>query len=59
MSTLITEWSVLERLLLAQAVNKYGEDNWSQVARTLKHHPLLQDQSKLETFNQKVSIERL
>ncbi|KAI8341675.1 hypothetical protein BC941DRAFT_171727 [Chlamydoabsidia padenii] len=53
MSTLVLEWSVLEKLLLAQAVNKYGEDDWSQVARTLKQHPLLQDQSKLETFNQK------
>ncbi|KAI8061014.1 hypothetical protein BC940DRAFT_370947 [Gongronella butleri] len=45
------EWSVLERLLLAQAVNKYGEDNWFQVARTLRQHPLTQ--SKTDLFNQK------
>ncbi|CAO3591036.1 unnamed protein product [Absidia cylindrospora] len=48
-----TEWTVLERLLLSQAVNKYGEDNWSQVARTLKQHPLLQDHAQPEVFNQK------
>ncbi|ORZ23522.1 hypothetical protein BCR42DRAFT_367310 [Absidia repens] len=48
-----TEWTVLERLLLSQAVNKYGEDNWPQVARTLKQHPLLQDHVQPEVFNQK------
>ncbi|KAI8086013.1 uncharacterized protein BX664DRAFT_265501 [Halteromyces radiatus] len=53
MATTTTDWTVLEKLLLAQAVNKYGEDNWLQVARTLKQHPLLHDHAKPEIFNQK------
>lgn len=47
-----TEWTVLEKLLLSQAVYKYGEDNWFQIARNLKHHALLDRPS--DYFNQKV-----
>jgi bromodomain-containing protein 8 len=46
------EWTVLEKLLLSQAVYKYGEDNWFQIARNLKHHSLLDRPS--DYFNQKV-----
>ncbi|KAI9303522.1 hypothetical protein BJ944DRAFT_101408 [Cunninghamella echinulata] len=53
MTTASADWTVLERLLLAQAVNKFGEDDWFQVARTLKQHPLLQGQERPEAFNQK------
>ncbi|CAO3645670.1 unnamed protein product [Cunninghamella echinulata] len=53
MTTASADWTVLEQLLLAQAVNKFGEDDWFQVARTLKQHPLLQGQERLEAFNQK------
>ncbi|KAI9279351.1 hypothetical protein BY458DRAFT_431858 [Sporodiniella umbellata] len=45
------DWTVLEKLLLSQAVYKYGEDNWSQIARNLKHHALLDRPS--DYFNQK------
>ncbi|KAI8987517.1 hypothetical protein BDF20DRAFT_813318 [Mycotypha africana] len=45
------EWTVLEKLLLSQAVYKYGEDNWFQIARNLKHHALLDRPS--DYFNQK------
>ncbi|KAK4511584.1 Protein ssh4 [Mucor velutinosus] len=45
------EWTILEKLLLSQAVYKYGEDNWFQVARNLKHHALLDRPS--DYFNQK------
>jgi hypothetical protein len=47
-----TEWTILEKLLLSQAVYKYGEDNWFQIARSLKHHALLDRPS--DYFNQKV-----
>ncbi|KAI8332133.1 hypothetical protein BC941DRAFT_437601 [Chlamydoabsidia padenii] len=53
MSAIPTDWTTLERLLLAQAVNKYGENDWTQVARTLKQHPLLHGQARLEAFTQK------
>ncbi|RCH82950.1 Bromodomain-containing protein 8, partial [Rhizopus azygosporus] len=46
-----TEWTILEKLLLSQAVYKYGEDNWFQIARNLKHHALLDRPS--DYFNQK------
>ncbi|KAI7900471.1 uncharacterized protein BX663DRAFT_158061 [Cokeromyces recurvatus] len=46
-----TEWTVLEKLLLSQAVYKYGEDNWFQIARNLKHHALLDRPA--DYFNQK------
>ncbi|CAO3699430.1 unnamed protein product [Rhizopus microsporus] len=46
-----TEWTILEKLLLSQAVYKYGEDNWFQIARNLKHHALLDCPS--DYFNQK------
>ncbi|KAI9499532.1 hypothetical protein BDB00DRAFT_794370 [Zychaea mexicana] len=45
------EWTVLEKLLLAQAVYKFGEDNWFQIARNLKQHSMLDRQP--EFFNQK------
>lgn len=50
------EWTVLEKLLLTQAVYKYGEDNWFQIARNLKHHALLDRPS--DYFNQKVRFHR-
>ncbi|ORZ22544.1 hypothetical protein BCR42DRAFT_406414 [Absidia repens] len=53
MATVTMEWTILERLILAQAVNKYGDDDWIQVARTLKQHPLLQSSARPEAFNQK------
>ncbi|CAO3594715.1 unnamed protein product [Absidia cylindrospora] len=53
MAAVTTEWTILERLILAQAVNKYGDDDWIQVARTLKQHPLLQSSTRPEAFNQK------
>eukprot|EP00211_Chloroparvula_japonica_P016495 CAMPEP_0119150440 /NCGR_PEP_ID=MMETSP1310-20130426/44801_1 /TAXON_ID=464262 /ORGANISM="Genus nov. species nov., Strain RCC2339" /LENGTH=190 /DNA_ID=CAMNT_0007142635 /DNA_START=1 /DNA_END=570 /DNA_ORIENTATION=+ len=31
-------WSTKENLVLASAVEKYGEDNWLQVSRALKAH---------------------
>ncbi|KAI8338793.1 hypothetical protein EDC96DRAFT_487483 [Choanephora cucurbitarum] len=46
-----SEWTILEKLLLSQAVYKYGEDNWFQIARNLKHHALLDRPS--DYFNQK------
>ncbi|KAL9538013.1 hypothetical protein MBANPS3_011272 [Mucor bainieri] len=46
-----SEWTILEKLLLSQAVYKYGEDNWFQVARNLKHHALLDRPS--DYFTQK------
>ncbi|KAI8643809.1 Bromodomain-containing protein [Parasitella parasitica] len=46
-----TEWTILEKLLLSQAVYKYGEDNWFQIAKNLKHHALLDRPS--DYFNQK------
>lgn len=54
MST-ISEWSVLEKLLLTQAVYKYGENMWFQVARVLKQHGLIQPQQRpSDFFSQKV-----
>ncbi|KAG2227294.1 hypothetical protein INT45_004249, partial [Circinella minor] len=51
MSTTTAEWTVLEKLLLAQAVYKFGEDNWFQIARNLKQHSMLDRQP--DFFNQK------
>ncbi|KAK4513297.1 uncharacterized protein ATC70_011865 [Mucor velutinosus] len=36
------EWTILEKLLLTQAVYKYGENMWFQVARAIKQHDLVQ-----------------
>ncbi|KAG2200473.1 hypothetical protein INT47_011453, partial [Mucor saturninus] len=49
MST-ISEWSILEKLLLTQAVYKYGENMWFQVARVLKQHGLIQPQQRPSDF---------
>ncbi|KAI8981968.1 hypothetical protein BDF20DRAFT_912180 [Mycotypha africana] len=38
------EWTILEKLLLTQAVHKYGENMWFQVARVLKQHELIRQQ---------------
>ncbi|KAI8376562.1 uncharacterized protein BYT42DRAFT_575062 [Radiomyces spectabilis] len=46
-----SEWTVLEKLLLAQSVYKFGEDNWFQIARNLRQHAMLNRQP--EFFNQK------
>jgi bromodomain-containing protein 8 len=51
-----SEWTVLEKLLLTQAVYKYGENMWFQVARVLKQHGLLQpNQRQSDFFSQKVT----
>lgn len=47
------EWTVLEKLLLAQAVYKFGEDDWVHIARNLRQHTMLNRPP--EFFNQKVS----
>ncbi|CAO0796639.1 unnamed protein product [Mucor circinelloides] len=39
------EWTILEKLLLTQAVYKYGENMWFQVARVIKQHDLIQLQN--------------
>lgn len=55
MSTDNNEWTVLEKLLLTQAVYKYGENMWFQVARVLKQHGLIQpNQRQSDFFSQKV-----
>ncbi|KAI9315867.1 hypothetical protein BX666DRAFT_1952266 [Dichotomocladium elegans] len=46
-----SEWTVLEKLLLAQSVYKFGEDSWVQVARNLRQHNMLNRQP--EFFSQK------
>ncbi|ORY96272.1 hypothetical protein BCR43DRAFT_270176 [Syncephalastrum racemosum] len=46
------EWSVLEKLILAQAVYKLGEDNWAQIARRLRQHPMLKHREP-DFFSQK------
>lgn len=54
------EWTVLEKLLLAQAVYKFGEDDWVHIARNLRQHTMLNRPP--EFFNQKASdigVERL
>ncbi|KAI7878351.1 hypothetical protein K492DRAFT_238628 [Lichtheimia hyalospora FSU 10163] len=45
------EWTVLEKLLLAQAVYKFGEDDWVHIARNLRQHTMLNRPP--EFFNQK------
>ena len=40
-----SEWTILEKLLLTQAVYKYGENMWFQVARVIKQHDLVQLQN--------------
>ena len=52
MATITAEWTVLEKLLLAQAVYKFCEDNWFQIARNLKQLTMLDRQP--DFFNQKV-----
>lgn len=52
-----SEWTILEKLLLTQAVYKYGENMWFQVARILKQNDLLQQQGiqrSSDFYNQKV-----
>ncbi|KAG1438674.1 hypothetical protein G6F56_012563 [Rhizopus delemar] len=36
------EWTILEKLLLSQAVYQHGEHSWLQVSSTLKQHALIQ-----------------
>lgn len=51
------EWTILEKLLLTQAVHKYGENMWFQVARVLKQNELLRQQDlkrPSDFYNQKV-----
>ncbi|RCH96638.1 hypothetical protein CU098_010451, partial [Rhizopus stolonifer] len=45
MTAFSNEWTLLEKLLLTQAVYKYGENMWFQVARVLKQHGLIQQQN--------------
>lgn len=52
-----SEWTILEKLLLTQAVYKYGENMWFQVARVLKQHGLIQPQHRpSDFFSQKVKL---
>lgn len=56
------EWTILEKLLLTQAVYKYGENMWFQVARVIKQHDLIQLQNIERTpdfYSQKVSVSRI
>ena len=49
------DWTILEKLILTQAVYKYGENMWFQVARILKQHGLIQPhQRQQDFFSQKV-----
>ncbi|KAI9286196.1 hypothetical protein BC943DRAFT_359373 [Umbelopsis sp. AD052] len=45
------QWSILEKLLLAQCVYKFGEDNWPLISKTLRQN-VLTDRSQ-EFYNQK------
>ncbi|KAG2179968.1 hypothetical protein INT43_003755, partial [Umbelopsis isabellina] len=45
------QWSILEKLLLAQCVYKFGEDNWPLVSKTLRHNVLTSRAQ--DFFNQK------
>jgi hypothetical protein len=47
-------WSVLENLILAQAIYKCGDTNWVAIARTIKGHPQIHRSSNF--FSQKVSL---
>ncbi|KAF8937166.1 Bromodomain-containing protein 8 [Dissophora ornata] len=44
-------WSVLENLILAQAIYKCGDTNWVAIARTIKGHPQVHRSSNF--FSQK------
>ncbi|KAG9303883.1 hypothetical protein G9A89_005793 [Geosiphon pyriformis] len=44
-------WTAFEKLLLAQAVYKFGDDNWLAVSRTMKQHPMIERPS--DFFSQK------
>jgi hypothetical protein len=61
MSHLNSEWTILEKLLLTQAVYKYGENMWFQVARVLKQHGLIQQQElhrQSDFYSQKVQTNK-
>ncbi|KAG0321130.1 hypothetical protein BGZ99_004108 [Dissophora globulifera] len=45
-------WSVLENLILAQAIYKCGDTNWVAIARTIKGHPQVHRSSNF--FSQKL-----
>jgi bromodomain-containing protein 8 len=47
------EWTLLESLLLVQAVYKYGEDSWLEIATKLARHSLLKRNANF--FNQQVN----
>jgi bromodomain-containing protein 8 len=47
------EWTLLENLLLVQAVYKYGEDSWLEIATKLSRHSLLKRNANF--FNQQVN----
>ncbi|ORE09046.1 hypothetical protein BCV72DRAFT_248372 [Rhizopus microsporus var. microsporus] len=47
-----TEWTILEKLLLSQAVYKYGENSWLEVASVLKQNALVQHRHS-DFFNHK------
>lgn len=52
-----TEWTCLEKLLLSQAVYKYGENSWLEVASVLKQNALVQHRHS-DFFNHKVNSEK-
>ncbi|KAJ2963160.1 hypothetical protein NQZ79_g1872 [Umbelopsis isabellina] len=45
------QWSILEKLLLAQCVYKFGEDNWPLISKTLRQNVLTSRTQ--DFFNQK------
>lgn len=47
------EWTILEKLLLSQAVYKYGEQSWLQVSSVLKQNALIQHRQS-DFFDDKV-----
>lgn len=48
-------WSILENLVLAQAIYKCGDTNWVAIARTIKAHPQIHRTSSF--FSQKVCMQ--
>lgn len=51
------EWTILEKLLLSQAVYQHGEHSWLQVSSTLKQHALIQHRQS-DFFDHKVRQNR-
>lgn len=50
------EWTLLEKLMLAQAVYKLGEEDWVQIASNLNQNSLLNRQP--DFFNKEVAFDK-